>query len=58
MTGAGVGAGAGYFWRAGLLAGLQVWQALRCSSYLGLGSAVLAPHVPGSPTSICGEGVI
>ena len=38
---------------AGLLAGLQVRQAIRCSSYLGLRSAVLAPHVPDHPTAIC-----
>ena len=32
------------------MAGLQVGQALSCSSYLGLGSAVPAP---GHPTSKC-----
>ena len=61
--GAGVGVGAGFFffWWAGLVAGLQVGQALGCSGCLGLGSAVPAapppPHVPGHPTSICHEGV-
>ena len=48
MTGTGARAGAGFFWRAGLVAGLQVGQALRCSSYLGLGSAVPAPMVLGT----------
>ena len=50
------GAGAGFFWWAEQVAGLQVGQALRCSSYLGLGSAVPASHVPSHPTSICDEG--
>ena len=36
---------------------VQVEQALKCSSYLGLGLAVSAPHVPGHPTCICDEGV-
>ena len=40
----------------GLVAGLQVGQALGCSG-LGLGSAVPVPHVPGHPTSICNEGI-
>jgi len=46
-----MGAGAGFFWQAGLVAGLQVGQALKCSSCLDLGSAA---HVPGHPT--CDEG--
>ena len=41
-------AGAGFFLWAGLVAGLQVGQALRCSSYLGLGSAVPAPMFLGT----------
>ena len=57
MTGAGAGAGVGFFWRAGLMAGLQVWRALGCSGSLGLGSAVPVYHVPGHPTSTCDEGV-
>ena len=51
-----MGAGAGFFWWAGLVAGLQVGWALGCSGF-GLGSAVPVPHVPGHPTSICDEGV-
>ena len=39
------------------MAGLQVGQALGCSGYLGLGSAVPVAHVPGHPTSICDKGV-
>ena len=39
------------------MARLQVGQALGCSSYLGLRSAVPVPQVPGHPTSICDEGV-
>ena len=39
----GAGAGELFFCWVGLMAGLQVGQALRCSSYLGLGSAVPAP---------------
>ena len=35
-----MGAGAGFIWWAGLAAGLQEGQALRCSSYLGFG----VPH--------------
>ena len=50
------GTGAGFFWRAGLVAGLQVGRALGCSGCLGLWSAVPVPHVPGHPTSICDEG--
>ena len=50
------GAGAGLLWRAGLVAGSQVGQALGCSGF-GLRSAVPVPHVPGHPTSICDEGV-
>ena len=46
-----------FFWWAGLVAGLQVGRALRCSGCLGLGSVVPAPHVPGHPTSICDEGI-
>ena len=57
MTGAGARAGAGFFLQAEFLAGLQVEQAFRCCSYLGLGSTVPAPHVPGNPTSIYDEGV-
>ena len=52
-----MGAGAGCFWWAGLVAGLQVGWALGYSGCLGLGSAVPVPHVPGHPTSICDEGV-
>ena len=48
------GAGAGFFWWARLIAGLQVQQALRCSGYLGWVSSS-GPHVPGHPTSICDE---
>ena len=51
------GSGAGFFWQAGLMAGLQAGQALGCSGCLGLGSAVPVPHVPGHQTSICDEGV-
>ena len=49
MIGAGAGAWAtvGFFWRAGLMAGLQVGQALGCSG-----------HVPGHPTSIRDKAVI
>ena len=54
--GAGAGAGSGFFWQAGLLAGLQVGWALECSGCLGLGSAVPVPHDPGHPTSICDKG--
>ena len=43
VTSAGAGAGAGFFWRAGLVAGLQVGRALGCSGCLGLGSAVPVP---------------
>ena len=39
-----------FFWRAGLMAGLQGGWALRCSGCLCLGSAVPVPHVPGHPT--------
>ena len=53
----GRGPGEGSFWQAGLLAGLRVGQALRCSSYLGLGSAVPAPQIPGHPTAVCDKGV-
>ena len=59
MTGA-VGRGGAYgrvFLAGGLVARLQVGQALGCSSYLGLRSAVPVPQVPGHPTSICDEGV-
>ena len=41
MTGAG--AGARFFWQVGLMAGLQ---ALRCSSYLGLGFEPLCSPAP------------
>ena len=47
------GAGAGFFWWVGLMAGLQVGQALGCSGCLLLGSAVPVPHDCGHPTSIC-----
>ena len=57
MTSARAGAGSGFFWWVGLVAGLQVGQALGCSGCLGLGSAVPVPHVPEHPTSICNEGV-
>jgi len=52
VTGAGAGAKAraGFFWQAGLVAGLQAGWALRCSSdYLGLGSAVPAPPCSWAP---------
>ena len=51
------GAGAGFFWRAGHVAGLQVGGALRCCGCLGLGSGVPVPHVPGHPISICHKGI-
>ena len=51
------GAGAGFFWCVGLVAGLQVGQTLGCSGGLGLGSAVPVPHVPGHPTSLCDESI-
>ena len=38
----------GGFWWAGLMARLQVGQALRSSSYLGLGSTVPAPMFLGT----------
>ena len=44
----GAGAGAGFSWQVGFVTGLQVGQALRCSSYLGLGSAVPAPMFLGT----------
>ena len=47
-----MGAGAGFFWPAGLMAGLLVGWALGCYSCLGFVSAVPVPHVPGHPTSI------
>ena len=53
MTGAGVG----FLWKVGLVAGLQVGQALGCSGRLGLGSAVLVPQVPGHTTSMYNKGV-
>ena len=43
VTSARAGAGSGFFWWVGLVAGLQVGQALGCSGCLGLGSAVLVP---------------
>ena len=52
-----MGAGAGFFWWVGLVAGLQRGQALRCSSCLGLGVSTSSPHVPGHTTSICNEGI-
>ena len=57
MTGSKVEAGAGSFWQVGLVAGLQMGQAFRCSSNLGLCSAVSALHIPGHPISLCDEGV-
>ena len=57
MTGTGVGAGSGFFWGTGLVAGLQVGWALGCSGCLGLGSAVPVPNVPRHPTSIWDEGI-
>ena len=51
------GAGAGFFWRASLVAGCQVGRALGCDGCLGLGSAIPVPRVPGHPTSTCDEGV-
>jgi len=57
VTGSTVQAGAGSFWQVGLVAGLQMGQAFRCSSYLGLVSAVSALHIPGHPISLCDEGV-
>ena len=42
------GAGAGFSRQVGLMAELQVGQALRCSSYLVLGSAVPAPMFLGT----------
>ena len=53
----GQGLGQGFFWQAGLVAGLQVGQALRCSGCLGSGSAVPDPHVRWHRTSICDEGI-
>ena len=50
-------AGAGFFWRAGLVAGLQVGRAVGCSGCLGLALAVPVLHVPRRPTSTCDEGV-
>ena len=57
VMGVGAMAGAGFFGREGLVAGLQVGRALGCSGCLGLGSAVPVPHDPGHPTSICDEGI-
>ena len=51
VMGTGVGTGTGFFCWAGLMAGLQVGQALRCSSSSNL-------HVPGYTTSICDEDVM
>ena len=51
------GAGAGFFWWAGLVDGLQVGQALRCSSYLGLESAVPAPMFLGTQPPYATKGV-
>ena len=44
----GAGTGAGFFWQAGLMAGLKLGQARRCSSYFDLGSAVPAPMFLGT----------
>ena len=49
--------GPGFFWRAGLMAGLQVGWALGCSGCLDLGSAVPVHHVRGHPISICDKGI-
>ena len=49
LTGAEAGAAAGFFWRVGLMAGLQEGQALRSSGYLGFGSAVPAPNCSWAP---------
>ena len=57
MLGVGAGVGIGFFWRGGVMAGLQVGWALGCSGCLGLRSAVPVPHVPGHPASICDEGI-
>ena len=57
VTGSWGGDWAGFFWPAGLVAGLQVGRALGCSGCLGLGLAIPVPHVRGQPTSICDEGV-
>ena len=48
QTGAGVETGEGFFSRAELMAKLQVGHALKCSSHLGLGSAVPAPMFLGT----------
>ena len=48
MRGGGAGVRAGFLRQAGLMAGLQVGQALRCSCHLGSGSAVPAPMFLGS----------
>ena len=48
VTGAGAEAGIGFLWKVGLVPGLQVGQAHRCSCYLGLGSAVSAPMLLGN----------
>ena len=42
FSAAGAEAGAGFFWCAELVVGLEVGQPLRCSSYLGLGLVVPA----------------
>ena len=47
--------------RVFLADGARGWVASRAGSwlfgYLGLGSAVPVPHVPGHPTSICDKGI-
>ena len=53
VLGVGAGVETEFFWRGGLMAGLQVGWALGCSGCLGLRSAVPVPHVPGHPASIC-----
>ena len=40
--------GRGWFWRMGLVVGLQVWQVLGCSTYLGLGLAAPASRYLGT----------
>ena len=39
------------------MAGLEVGQALRCSSYLGLGLAVPAPMSLGIQPPLCDKGI-
>ena len=58
MTGAGAGekARAGFFWQAGLVAGLQAGWALQATTWVW--DQQFQPlHAPGHPTSVCHEGV-